>query len=173
VILIPGNHDAVRQALPQPAIPKEYAEPVYEARKVLSLGNPAEVALKGVRFLLYHGRSLDDVAAVPKMSFKTPEKSMEFLLKCRHLAPEYGSRTPIAPQTRDRLVIGQPPDVFQSGHVHVVGHEVYRGSLLVNCGAWQSQTEYQKRMGLEPTPGILPVLNLQTMHLELMNFLSS
>ncbi|MEM2896539.1 MAG: DNA-directed DNA polymerase II small subunit [Candidatus Bathyarchaeia archaeon] len=172
VILIPGNHDAVRQALPQPAIPKDFAEPVYEARPIISLGNPAQIKLHDVRFLLYHGKSLDDViASIPKMNFHSPEKAMEFLLKCRHLAPEFGKRTSIAPRRDDCLIVQEPPDVFQAGHIHVTKCSVYRGSLVVNCGAWQSQTEYQRRMGLEPTPGILPVLNLHSMQVSLINFM--
>jgi DNA polymerase II small subunit len=172
IILIPGNHDAVRQALPQPAIPKDFAEPIYEARPIISLGNPAQIKLHDVRFLLYHGKSLDDViASIPKMDFHSPEKAMEFLLKCRHLAPEFGKRTPIAPMKNDCLIIEEPPDVFQAGHVHVAKYSIYRGSLIVNCGTWQSQTEYQKRMGLEPTPGILPILNLNSMQISLINFM--
>jgi len=173
VIFIPGNHDAVRQALPQPAIPKEFAEPIYAARDVISLGNPAEIKIHNVHFLLYHGRSLDDVVATfPNLSFQTPEKAMELLLKCRHLAPEYGKRTTIAPEAEDYLVVETPPDVFQSGHIHVAKSETYRGTLVVNCGAWQAQTDYQRKMGLEPTPGILPVLNLQTLELKMIDFTS-
>ncbi|MEM3522324.1 MAG: DNA-directed DNA polymerase II small subunit [Candidatus Bathyarchaeia archaeon] len=172
VILIPGNHDAVRQAIPQPAIPKDFAEPIYEARPIISLGNPAQIKLHDVRFLIYHGKSLDDViASIPKMGFHSPERAMEFLLKCRHLAPEFGKRTPIAPGKKDCLIIEEPPDVFQAGHVHVTKYSLYKGSLIVNCGTWQSQTEYQKRMGLEPTPGILPVLNLYSMQISLINFM--
>src|SRR5713226_8368765 len=48
VVLIPGNHDAVRQALPQPAISKDFAGPVYDSRRVVSLGDPSEVRLEGV-----------------------------------------------------------------------------------------------------------------------------
>jgi len=172
VVLTPGNHDPVRQALPQPAIPKEFAEPVYESRKIVSLGNPARIRLHGIEFLIYHGRSLDDViASAPNMNFQMPEKAMELLLKCRHLAPEYGKRTSIAPERNDFLIIEQPPNVFHSGHVHVVKHETYRGTLVVNSGAWQSQTEYQKNMGLSPTPGILPVLSLNTMQITTIDFL--
>nr|MDO8135192.1 DNA-directed DNA polymerase II small subunit [Candidatus Njordarchaeum guaymaensis] len=171
VVIIPGNHDAVRQALPQPAIPKEFAEPVYEARNVRSLGNPSEIKLHGIHFLMYHGRSLDDVIArVPNLSMRTPEKAMEYLLKCRHLAPEYGARTSLAPENRDRLVIDQVPDVFQAGHIHVARNSTYKGTIVVNCGAWQDQTEYQRRMGVEPTPGIMPILNLQTMNMNLIDF---
>jgi DNA polymerase II small subunit len=164
LIIIPGNHDASRKALPQPAISRDYAEPVYEARKVLSLGDPAVVSLHDVELLLYHGRSLDDiVGAAPNVSFHTPDKAMKLLLQSRHLAPAYGQKTPIAPEKRDFMVIERVPDIFHTGHVHVMKHDTYRGILMVNSGAWQSQTEYQRKMGLEPTPGIVPVVNLQTL----------
>ena len=174
VIISPGNHDGVRQALPQPAISREYGEPVYEARHVTSLGNPCEVELHGVRFLVHHGRSLEDMlTSAPGMSFDKPERAMELQLRCRHLAPEYGNRTSIAPMPEDHLIIENPPDVFHSGHIHVFGHEQYRGTLIVNSGAWQDQTEYQQRMGLKPTPGLLPVVNLQTLKLSVTDFMSS
>jgi DNA polymerase II small subunit len=163
VIISPGNHDVSRKALPQPALPKEYAKPLNEARSILSLGNPCTISLHGIEFLIYHGRSLDDVTAtLPNISFETPEKAMEILLRSRHLAPTYGLRTPIAPEKRDHLVIERVPDVFHAGHVHVFQYEFYRGTLIVNSGAWQEQTEYQKRMGAKPTPGIVPIVNLQT-----------
>jgi DNA polymerase II small subunit len=174
VIISPGNHDGVRQALPQPAISREYGEPVYEARHVTPLGNPCEVELHGVRFLVHHGRSLEDMlTSAPGMSFERPERAMELQLRCRHLAPEYGNRTSIAPMPEDHLIIENPPDVFHSGHIHVFGQEQYRGTLIVNSGAWQAQTEYQKRMGLKPTPGLLPVVNLQTLKLSVTNFMST
>jgi DNA polymerase II small subunit len=171
-IVLPGNHDPVRQALPQPAIPKDFGGPIYECRSLISLGNPAEVSLHGVRFLLHHGRSLDDVlSSVPGIDFTQPEKAMKLQLQCRHLASEYGNRTSIAPQKWDHLVIEEVPDVFQSGHIHVVKHENYRGTQIVNSGAWQAQTDYQKRVGLVPTPGILTTVNLQTLQVRLINFM--
>jgi len=172
VVIIPGNHDAVRQALPQPIIPKDFAEPIYEARDIRTLGNPSEISIHGIHILMYHGRSLDDIIArVLNLSMKTPDKAMEYLLKSRHLAPEYGARTSLAPERRDRLVITNVPDVFQAGHIHVAQNSVYKSTIIVNCGAWQSQTEFQKRMGLDPTPGIMPILNLQTMEVNMMNFM--
>jgi DNA polymerase II small subunit len=152
---------------------KNVAEPLYSARAMLSLGNPAEVQLHGVNFLLHHGRSLDDIiATIPGMSFRNPVRGMEFQLKCRHLVPEYGKRTAIAPERVDHLVIDRPPDVFQSGHIHVAQHSVYRGTRVVNSGAWQAQTDYQRRLGLTPTPGILPIVNLQTLDVSMINFLT-
>lgn len=171
LIIIPGNHDASRKALPQPALPKEYTEPICETREIQSLGNPCSVALHGVELLLYHGRSLDDVLAnAPNISFKSPEKAMKLLLRSRHLAPIYGQRTPIAPGRRDFLVIERVPDIFHAGHVHVQATERYRGVLLVNSGAWQDRTEYQSKMGLEPNPGIIPIVDLQTLRVTTLNF---
>jgi len=173
-IILPGNHDAVRQAMPQPRIPKNFAEPLYEARKLISLGNPSEISLHGVRFLLHHGRSLDDIiASVPSIDFTQPEKAMRLQLQCRHLAPEYGKRTAIAPEKEDHLVIQDVPDVFQSGHIHVVKYENYRGTQIVNSGAWQAQTDYQRRAGLIPTPGILTTVNLRTLQVHPIDFMTA
>ena len=171
-VILPGNHDPVRQALPQPHIPRDFGEPMYEAREFTSLGNPAEVGLHGVRFLLHHGRSLDDIlSSAPNMDFSQPEKAMRLQLQCRHIASEYGNRTSIAPEKLDHLVIEKVPDVFQSGHIHVVKYENYRGTQIVNSGAWQAQTDYQRRVGLVPTPGILTAVNLSTLQVRLINFM--
>jgi DNA polymerase II small subunit len=173
LLVTPGNHDASRKALPQPALPKDYAEPIYEARKVHSLGNPCSISLHDVELLVYHGRSLDDVIAnSPNASFTTPEKAMKILLQSRHLAPIYGQRTPIAPGKRDHLVIERVPDIFHAGHVHVQAHDRYRGVLMVNSGAWQGKTEYQSKMGLEPTPGIVPIVDLQTLQVTTLSFMA-
>jgi DNA polymerase II small subunit len=170
LVVIPGNHDASRKALPQPAIPKDYAEPIYEARKTLSLGNPSRISIHKIELLLYHGRSLDDViAVVPNMSYSTPDKAMKLLLQSRHLAPIYGQRTPIAAEKRDFMVIENVPDIFHAGHVHVFRHDIYRGTLIVNSGAFQEQTEYMRRMGVVPSPGIVPIVNLQTMQINTLN----
>src|SRR5579864_1808936 len=173
VILIPGNHDAVRQALPQPRIPRDFAGPVYEGRKVVSLGDPSEVRLDGVDFLLFHGTSLMDIiSAVPGFDYRRPVEIMEYQLRARHLAPEYGKNTPIGPELEDWLVVEHVPDVFISGHVHVPGSGAYRGTTIVNGGAWQGQTDYQKRMGLVPQPGLLPVINLQSLQVRMIDFRS-
>lgn len=172
VVVIPGNHDPVRQALPQPPIPRDFGESLYESRGIISLGNPSEVAFHGVNFLLHHGRSLDDIlSSAPNMDFTQPEKGMRLQLQCRHLASEYGNRTAIAPERTDHLVIERVPDVFQSGHIHVVKYENYRGTQVINSGAWQAQTDYQRRIGLVPTPGILTAVNLQTLQIRLINFM--
>ena len=174
IIMIPGNHDACRRALPQPAILKEYAEPIYEARKIHLLGNPCMVSLHGVKVLVMHGRSLDDViSTVPRMSFERPDEAMKFLLQCRHLAPTYGSRTLIASEPMDHLVIEELPDIFHAGHVHMMRYSSYRGITVINSGAWQEQTEYQREMGHTPNPGIAPIIDLQSFKIFPIDFTSS
>jgi DNA polymerase II small subunit len=164
VVIIPGNHDATRKALPQPAISNKFLKPLQESRKVHSLGNPCLLSLHNVEILLYHGRSLDDVfSTVPGMNREHPEKAMTLLLQGRHLAPVYGGKTPLSPENRDFLVIEHVPDILHSGHIHVLGYNNYRGVLVVNSGGWQGQTDYMRRLGLVPTPGKAPVVNLQTL----------
>lgn len=171
VIVSPGNHDAVRQALPQPAVSVDLAEHLYGLENVRWVGNPAYVKLDGATFLVYHGRSLDDViATTPNLSYRRPTDAMKLLLRSRHLAPTYGKRTALAPEVRDLLVIDPVPEVFHCGHVHTIDVSSYRGTLLVNSGTWQAQTSFQANMGLEPTPSIVPIINLSTMEVIRRNF---
>ena len=164
VFLISGNHDAGRKALPQPAIPKMYNSELWDRENFFMLGNPSMVSLNGVKVLMYHGQSIDDVVrTTPGVSYDKPAAVMRHFLKARHMSPIYGSRTPIAPETEDMMVIDDVPDIFHSGHVHFVGLDMYKGVLIVNSGAWQRQTDFQESVGITPTPGMAILVNLQTM----------
>lgn len=172
VVIIPGNHDATRKALPQPAISNEFLEPLQESRKIRSLGNPCFLSIHNVEILLHHGRSLEDVmSTVPGMGHDHPEKAMTLLLQSRHLAPVYGGKTPLSPESRDCLVIEHTPDIFHSGHIHTLKYSNYRGVLVVNSGCWQGQTDYMRRHGFFPTPGKVPVVNLQTLEVATIPFI--
>ena len=174
VLVIPGNHDSTRQALPQPMIPRKYAASLYNLNNVTMLGDPALIKLHGVSVLIYHGRSLDDVlATTPGLSYEKPTQAMKVLLKARHLAPTFGSKTPIAPEIEDHLVIDQVPDIFHAGHVHSVGVEDYKGTLIINSGAWQAQTGYQANLGIMPRPGLVPIVNLATLEVTMREFLTT
>ena len=171
LLIAPGNHDPVRQALPQPAVAEDVGGPLYGLENVVHIGGPANVKLDGVNFLIYHGRSLDDViATVPDLTYDRPVEAMEVLLKARHLAPTYGKRTALSPEVRDMLVIDPVPDVFHAGHVHTLDVGSYRGTLVVNSGTFQAQTPFQANMGLEPICSIVPILNLSTLEVIKRNF---
>jgi DNA polymerase II small subunit len=171
VLVVPGNHDSTRQSLPQPAVPKGYGEALYRLKNVKMLGNPCLVKLSGVSVLVYHGRSLDDVLAMtPGLSYQRPSEAMRVLLRARHLAPTFGSRTPVAPELEDRLVIDRVPDVFHAGHVHTIGCENYKGTLIVNSGTWQGQTSYQLNLGITPVVGVVPIVNLSCLDVVMKQF---
>jgi DNA polymerase II small subunit len=162
--IIPGNHDPGRRALPQPAFPHATSGGMYNLENCTMLGNPAYVVLNGVKVLMFHGQSLDDViASTPGMSYQKPAEAMKVLLKARHLSPTYGERTPVAPEAEDMMVMTEVPDIFHAGHVHVTDVDSYRGTLVVNSGAWQAQTKFQQTMGITPSPGIAIVVNLATL----------
>ncbi len=163
VIIIPGNHDAVRRSLPQPPIPEKYAAALYANPRVHMASNPVQVSLNGVKVLVSHGDALTDIlGSTPGHDFHRPVNAMELLLRCNHISPSYGHGTPIAPEKVDRLVISEIPDVLVMGHIHIYESKRYKGVTLVASGSFQDQTSYQKRMKLEPTPGVLSVFNLKT-----------
>ncbi len=171
IIISPGNHDTSRKALPQPAITSNYLKILEEKKNIRSVGSPCLISLHGVEILMYHGRSLDDIAnTIPGITHEHPEKGMKLLLQGRHLAPVYGGKTMLSPENRDYLVIEKVPDVFHAGHTHVNGQLNYRGVLVVNSGGWQDQTDYMQKLGLMPTPGMVPVVNLQTLELSILSF---
>ena len=174
VIIMPGNHDPGRRALPQPAIPKKYNSSLWEMENIVMVGNPAVVSLNGVKVMMFHGQSIDDIVkTTPGLSYNKPTKVMKHLLRARHLSPIYGSQTPIAPEMEDLLVIEDVPDIFHVGHVHRAQLDMYKGILLVNSGSWQRQTPFQASVGMIPNPGIALMVNLKTFKVFHQNYNSN
>lgn len=171
IVVSPGNHDATRKSLPQPAIAQEYFNTSNGKGNIYSVSSPCALTIHGVEVLMCHGRSLDDlIGAVPGIDHEHPEKAMKLLLQARHLAPIYGGKTMLSPENRDYLVVDRVPDIFHAGHIHVLGYCNYRGVLVINSGGWQEQTEYMEKLGLVPTPGKVPVVNLQTLETTILSF---
>lgn len=163
VFIMPGNHDPGRRAIPQPAIPKKYNSVLWEKENFFMIGNPSMISLNGVKVLMFHGQSIDDIVkTTPGMEYAHPANVMKHLLKARHMSPIYGSQTPIAPEKEDLMVIDDVPDIFHVGHVHVVELDMYRSVMVLNSGAWQRQTPFQVSVGQTPTPGMAVIVNLKT-----------
>jgi len=174
IIIMPGNHDPGRRALPQPAIPKKYNSGLWERENVVMVGNPAVISLNGVIVSMFHGQSIDDIVkTTPGLSYDKPANVMKHLLRARHLSPIYGSQTPIAPEMEDLLVIQDIPDIFHVGHVHRAQLDMYKGILLVNSGSWQKQTPFQASVGMTPNPGIAILVNLKTFQVFHQNYSSN
>ena len=170
VILIPGNHVGVRRGEPQPAIPKEY---VKERDGVYLRGSPTWFSIHGVKFLMYHGTSIDSyIASVSDLSYAKPEDVVVEMLIRRHLSPMYGKNL-IVPEAKDYLVVDEVPDVVHMGHVHKNGITEYRGVLVVSSGTWQDWTDYQKMQGHIPTPGIATVYNMKKGSVTTLDFVGA
>ena len=160
IIITPGNHDASRLAEPQPAVPEEYAKSLYKLNNVEFVSNPAVVALDGIKVLIYHGESFNELPrAIKGLSYEKNELMMEELLRKRHLAPIYGERTPLASELEDYLVIEHVPDIFHTGHIHINSYKKFNGIHMINSGTFQTQTDYQKIKNIEPTPAQVPVIH--------------
>ncbi len=169
IVFQPGNHDAVRAPLPQPALEKEIQD-IFSQFNALFVGNPCFLRIDGVEILLYHGQAILDFATHAHMDQNKPTEIMKCMLQMRHMAPIYGDNTPLAPEMHDYLIIDRVPDVFVTGHVHTTAVERYRGVLLISASAWQSQTEYQKMMNFSPDPAKVPLVNLKNCQATVMDF---
>ena len=170
IIMQPGNHDAVRPAEPQPTFEKEIQD-LFSGKDIIFVGNPCYFSLNNVEILSYHGQSLLDFAThVRCLKYNDPVEIMKTMLKKHHLSPTYGGYTPLAPEHMDYMVIEKTPDIFVTGHVHLATIGEYRGVTLINASSWQSQTSYQKMLNFIPDPAKIPIANLETGNVTMMDF---
>jgi len=180
IILSPGNHDGVRLMEPQPLLDEKYAWPLYNLKNTILIGNPANVCIgaknnfSGFDILVYHGFSFPYYAAnIPSLSSKramnSPEEIMKYLLKNRHLAPTHAS-TQYIPLEEDALLIKKVPDIFVAAHTHKCGISNYNNVLVISVSCWESMTPYQEKFGNEPDHCKVPMLNLKTREIKILDF---
>ncbi len=178
LIIGPGNHDIVRLAEPQPRIPEKAMPNISNYDNVHMVQNPQTVRLHGIRsqgikHLMYHGYSFDDhadsIQNLREKAYEEPHHVMIDLLKRRHLAPTYGSNL-LSPEETDRMVIKEKPDVMVSGHFHSHSNESYKGVNTICSSTFQAQTDFQKRVGHEPDPGKVTIMNFKNRNTEVKQF---
>lgn len=183
IIIAPGNHDAMRISEPQPPLYKDFAATLYELPNITFVSNPAQINIhavngfQGFDILLYHGYSFDyygasieSIRASGKSISDRTDLIMKFLIQRRHLAPSHQSTLYIPDAKTDPLVIEHVPDFFLCGHVHKAALTTYRGVTLVCGSCWQSKTEFQEKVGHEPVPCQVPLINLKTQDVTLLDF---
>lgn len=181
VIIIPGNHDAMRIAEPQPTLYKDMAAPIWELPNVTMLSNPSYVNIcstenfPGFDFLLYHGYSFTYYADVVesirlKGGVDRADLIMKFLLQRRHLAPSHGSNLYLPDNNKDSLVIDKVPDFFLTGHLHKSVIANYKNTTMICGSCWQSKTTFMEKLGLHPEPAKVPIVNLQTREVKVLRF---
>jgi DNA polymerase II small subunit len=181
IILCPGNHDASRLSEPQPALFKEFTKPLTDMKNVTMLSNPCIVNIAssdnfpGFEVLMYHGYCFDYfIANIDNIrnngGYNRADLVMKFLLQRRHLAPSHKSTLYVPDDEFDPLIIKTVPDFFVSGHIHKVAVSNYRNVSLICGSCWQSITAFQKKMGHEPEPARVPIVNLQTRETKILTF---
>ncbi len=181
LIICPGNHDALRISEPQHPLSKDFAKPLHELNNVIMVSNPSYInihssnSFAGFDVLMYHGYSFDYfVAEVDSLrnqgGYDRADLIMKFLLKRRHLAPTHLSTLYIPDTKKDPLVIERIPDFFLSGHIHKSVTANYRNTTLICGSCWQSKTTFQEKVGHNPEPSRVPIVNLQTREVKILKF---
>ena len=181
IVLSPGNHDAVRMPEPQPPLNNKFTQSLAKLKNVLLVSNPAMVRIgategfSGFNCLMYHGYSFDYyVANVDTIrqqgGYDRADLIMKFLLKRRHLAPAHTSTLLHPSPDYDALFIDPVPDFFITGHIHRTSVSNYKSTTLINGSCWQSMTSFQERLGHNPQPARVPLVNLKTRDVNIINF---
>lgn len=182
VFICPGNHDIGRISEPQPAMNHAYSEGIRKLPNITLLSNPSVINIgaghgfPGFDVLIYHGYSMiyyaDNVDSIrSKGGQKRADLIMKFLLQKRHLAPTHKSNLYIPDPDGDPLIIHSIPDFFITGHIHRVSVTNFRNVTMANCSCWTAVTEEQEKRGLQPQPAKVPVINLMTRDVKIINFL--
>jgi DNA polymerase II small subunit len=180
IIISPGNHDCVRLMEPQPLLDRKFANSLYEMENVIMIENPSFVNIgKNVNFsgfdvLVYHGFSFPYYANnIPELvkdkCINDPVKIMKYLLKFRHLAPDNLSDQ-YFPGSDDFLLIKNIPDIFVAGHLHRSGIVYKDNVLLISTSTWERKTSYQEKLGNDPDYCKVPMVNLKTRAVKILDF---
>lgn len=180
IIIIPGNHDGVRLMEPQPKISYKYAHSILDMENVYPLENPGNITIgktkdnDGINVLCYHGFSFPYYHNnIPSLLFEKsindPIKIMKYLFRNRHLSPSYGSVQQY-PHDEDFLLIENAPDIFVSGHTHKSGISYENNILFISVSSWEKLTPYQKKLGNKPDFCKVPMLNLKTRAVKILDF---
>lgn len=176
IVLCPGQHDGVRVAEPQPIVDEEYAPELHKIPNLTLVSNPAVIELYGgFKILMYHGASMHSLVGEIediRLNYKhnSPVRIVRELLKRRHLAPTHGSVVYIPNEKEDPLVILHIPDIVATGDLHRPDVGSYNGIIMIASSCWQSITPFEEKVGNNPDPCKVPLLNLKTREIKILDF---
>ena len=179
IFLCPGQHDATRIAEPQPPINQIYAEDMYKIQNLNLVSNPGWVSIgkiDPIKILMYHGASFHNaINEIDELRMSrahdNPTKAVKILLKKRHLAPSH-SFTAYLPSNEDCLLIKDVPDIIATGDLHRAEVSNYNNILLIASSCWQSTTPFEEKVGNHPDPCKVPILNLKSKEVKIIDFSS-
>jgi DNA polymerase II small subunit len=181
MFMCPGQHDAVRVPEPQPPVDEEFAEPLMKIDNLVLVSNPSTIEIEanningGLKVLMYHGASMHGwVNEIEELrTGKTnlnPAKIVKFLLRHRHLSPTHSGTTYVPDEEEDPLLIKEVPDVMATGDIHRSDIDMYNNILIICSSCWQSITPFEEKVGNMPDPCKVPMLNLKTREIKMLDF---
>lgn len=181
IIMCPGQHDAVRVPEPQPAVDEDFAKEITEMENVFLVSNPSFVEVdcseskKGLKVLMYHGASMhgwvDEIEDLRTGQANLyPAKIVRYLLRHRHLSPMHSSNVYVPGEKEDSMIIKEVPDVIATGDLHRTEIDIYNNVLIVCGSCWQSITPFEEKVGNQPDPCKVPMLNLKTREIKILDF---
>lgn len=188
IIQCAGQHDAVRVAEPQPPVGTDFAEALHTIPSIHLVSNPSFIEIErgnclqngtkiedGIRVLMYHGASMHGIInEIEELrlsnAHSTPAKVIKHMLLRRHLAPSHGDTTYIPDMNEDPLLIKEVPDIITTGDLHRTDIDTYNNILIISNSCWQSMTAFEEKVGNKPDPCKVPILNLKTRALKILDF---
>lgn len=177
IIICPGQHDAVWVGHPQPMIGEKWAPELHEMENVTLVANPAMIQIDGgFKVLMYHGAGMhtfvEEIEDI-RLNYKhnSPTRVIKEVLKRRHLMPSHGALCDYIPiEKNDPLVISEVPDIITTGDWHRADVGVYNNILMIASSCWQSMTPFEEKVGNNPDPCKVPLLNLKTREVKILDF---
>lgn len=182
IIQCAGQHDAVRVAIPQPPIGEDFAEPLTKIENLYLVSNPSLIEVGGVgdkeglKVLMYHGAGIipyliHEIEELRSSNAQaTPARAIKHLLLRRHLAPCHGGFVYIPDSQEDSMIIKNIPDIITTGDLHKVDVDMYNNVLIICNSCWQTQTAYEEKVGNQPDYCKVPMLNLKTREIKILDF---
>jgi DNA polymerase II small subunit len=68
------------------------------------------------------------------------------------------------------MIITKIPDFFVTGHIHKSVAANFRNITLICGSCWQSKTAFQEKVGHNPEPSRVPIVNLKNREVKILRF---
>ena len=92
------------------------------------------------------------------------------MLRHRHLSPIHSGTTYVPGDKEDFLLIKEVPDIMVTGDMHRTDVDLYNNILIICSSCWQSMTPFEEKVGNQPDPCKVPMLNLKTREIKILDF---
>jgi len=180
IIQCAGQHDGVRVPEPQPPVGEEFGEALHKLPNMHLVSNPSLIEIGateekgGIKVLMYHGASMHNIIGeIEELrlinAHSSPAKVIKHLLLRRHLAPTHGATTYI-PGDEDPMLILEIPDIITTGDLHRTDIDSYNNILIIANSCWQARTAFEEKVGNDPDPCKVPILNLKSREIRILDF---